>query len=332
MFLVTCSWPSWRLVTVATAIRLCRSPTPVGHHEPCANRVLVCLFFLYRVFLGATRRPLVRRGDGPERRGCIFFGCHGRIFFFLLFFFLFEDRGRSGRLVGRQETRGQTRITEPGSVFDEACAFLESGSRRRPTRAAAGVFGSTFSLTFQPHCLVNDVVGRETRLDAAATPAGPPPSTPAPPARAAAPTPSCDGMRLGSMAGGHSDRIPLAAGRTSFDSTRPTHRRAATKKKKKRNNRTLLAQQRRPSTRFGDATSSEIRTKEEGTRSAASVVSREADDAAETGAGDRRPPSRRRPATERRRPRPAQVALTRITVRGELEAKKRKKRNASTQL
>lgn len=137
-------------------------------------------FFLYRVFLGATRRPLVRRGDGPERRGCIFFGCHGRIFFFLLFFFLFEDRGRSGRLVGWQETRGQTRITEPGSVFDEACAFLESGSRRRPTRAAAGVFGSTFSLTFQPHCLVNDVVGRETRLDAAATPAGPPPPPPPP--------------------------------------------------------------------------------------------------------------------------------------------------------
>ena len=231
MFLVTCSWPSWRLVTVATAIRLCRSPTPVGHHEPCANRVLVCLFFLYRVFLGATRRPLVRRGDGPERRGCIFFGCHGRIFFFLLFFFLFEDRGRSGRLVGRQETRGQTRITEPGSVFDEACAFLESGSRRRPTRAAAGVFGSTFSLTFQPHCLVNDVVGRETRLDAAATPAGPP-STPAPPHE--------QPHRPRAAMGCDSDRW-LAAIRIAFHwqpverlSTRPVRRIAVRQQKKRR--------------------------------------------------------------------------------------------------
>ena len=288
-------------------------------------------FFLYRVFLGATRRPLVRRGDGPERRGCIFFGCHGRIFFFLLFFFLFEDRGRSGRLVGWQETRGQTRITEPGSVFDEACAFLESGSRRRPTRAAAGVFGSTFSLTFQPHCLVNDVVGRETRLDAAATPAGPPP--PPPPPRTSSrtdPELRWDATRIDGWRpfGSHSTGSRSNVFRLDPSDASP----CGDKKKKKRNNRTLLAQQRRPSTRFGDATSSEIRTKEEGTRSAASVVSREADDAAETGAGDRRPPSRRRPATERRRPRPAQVALTRITVRGELEAKKRKKRNASTQL
>ena len=155
--------------------------------------------------------------------------------FSFCFFFLFEDRGRSGRLVGWQETRGQTRITEPGSVFDEACAFLESGSRRRPTRAAAGVFGSTFSLTFQPHCLVNDVVGRETRLDAAATPAGPP-STPAPPHE--------QPHRPRAAMGCDSDRW-LAAIRIAFHwqpverlSTRPVRRIAVRQQKKKRRKET----------------------------------------------------------------------------------------------
>ena len=103
MFLVTCSWPSWRLVTVATAIRLCRSPTPVGHHEPCANRVLVCLFFCTG-FSSAQRVALwfVEETDLSGAAASFSAATVGFSFSFCFFFFLRIAAARDGWLGGRR--------------------------------------------------------------------------------------------------------------------------------------------------------------------------------------------------------------------------------------